>query len=260
MKEFLVAGKERLVPTSWSEIKLCQYLDAIKIEEAPDEQFKGLLSISHFTGIPLVDLKRTPLPELHKLGQAMQFLREDIPHEMITEFKLGEHTYYLTQNLLQTEAQDYFALEKILDSHDMNTITALPKILTIMCKRLGESLDTIDIHEREKVFLDPISGISVQTAESVRVFFSTYVQILSTHSAFYLNRNKIIQAQADATESSIQRLDGMGRFGRCLGKTLRKYNQSLLCNWKIFSGGIVSEPTKENSNTTSKKFTRKMKV
>ena len=249
MREVNIEGKTVNIPDRWEDVTLRQYMKIAKLTDT-DEEFKSLVIISAYTDIPLVDLKRLKLSTLHEIVEVMKFIHTPIPEQPCTEFSIGygkEHQrFYVVQNVLEAEAQDYFATEAILTEAKQDVFTALPKLLAVVCKKSGENLDMINIEERETLFLD---HMNVVQAMGIQVFFYGLGLTYNLNSQFYSNREMILEAKRKECEDSLKRLDGTGWYGRWLKKTLARFLAYYMESWKKSSFGQVSEHKKSNSTT-----------
>ena len=247
MKKYTINAIEYQIPCSWDEIKLSTYLKVSNLKDDTDEEFKELVIIETYTGIPLIDLKRMPLSELKQLIKDMMFITTDIPETPIESLVVSGDTYHVLQNLLLEEAQDYFTLEAILNENSGDGWKALPKILAVVCKKTGETLDTIDIDQRAKMFLN---NVNIVEANSLKVFFYNYAQLLNLHSQLYSQRNEIFQQQVQEVNNSLKKLDGGGQYSKWLKKTLQKFLQYYIQNWENISSGTQSSSNVKSMKTT----------
>jgi hypothetical protein len=240
------------IPQSWDYISLEKYLELrnLKIEE--DEEFKPLAIISHYIGCPLLDLKRMNINELRELITAMSFISTtEIPDSKpIENFVISGETYHVMQSMLNQQAQDYFAMEAVMTEAQQDSFAALPKILAIICRKTDETLDTIDMNSRQILFK---KNLSVVQANSLRVFFYSYAQILQINSQLYLNRNQIIHQKQQEVEDTMKPLAGMGWRGRWLKKTLEKLMQYYINHWNKYYSGTASKSKKASIWKTYRK-------
>jgi len=242
------------VPTCWKEVMLGTYLKIASLKEDEAEEFQALRIIEAYTGIPVLTQKRMQLIELHEITAALEFLNTPMVESPIEQFTIEGETYHVVQNLLVEEAQDYFAIEAIMQEAEQNSLTALPKLLAVVCKRPKESLDTIDINKRQQLFLD---RLDVETANNLRVFFYNCGMLYQINSLFYSNRQAIWEAKLTEVKSSLQKLDGTGFYGKWLQKTLRRFLKSYEEIYKTFSSGVPLEQKQSSMKTTFKRLLRR---
>jgi len=254
MKTITIQSVEYHIPTSWESITLGRYLKIAKLNPDDTEEFKSLLIIEAYTDIPVVELKRMPLTGLHEITSIMQFIHTPIPEKPITDFVVDGERYYVTQNILEAEAQDFFTTESILSEASGDVLNAMPKLMAVLCKRDRETLDEININERQQLFLNKASIVQ---AMGIKVFFYNLATIYRLNLEFYSNREAILEAKLKEVESTIKRLNGMGYYGRFLEKTLQRFLKFYMQSWKISSSGTALNVKRKNIITTYKRLTKR---
>jgi hypothetical protein len=259
MQEILIRDGSKIItiPSCWQDISLRKYMEIVKIKEDESEEFKSLYVIEAYTGIPLIELKRMKLTELHVIVDVLKFITTEIPEEPIENFIINGETYHVTQSLLLEEAQDYFAVEAILQEAEQDPFKALPKLLAVVCKKPQESLDQIDIIKRSELFLD---GLNIVQANALRVFFYHCGLLFNLNFQLYSNRDQIIQAKVEECKNTVEQLDGTGYYGRWLKKTLQKLIRYYEQDWKNFSSGTQSKSRELSWKTTFKRSLKRNRV
>lgn len=252
-----ISGENYSIPTSWDDIKLKTYLDVAKLKDVKEEEFKELIIISHYTGIPLQTLKRMKLSDLNEIINDMSFLAKEIPEMAIEQFTISGETFHVMQSFLLEEAQDYFAVEAILQEANHDPMKALPKLLAVVCKKQGESLDDISIEKRQTFFLE---NLSVQQAESLKVFFYQCASLFKINSLLYSNSDQIIQKKVQEVETTLKRLDGTGWYGTWLKKTLQRFLRYYEHVWKTSYSGTQSTSKNSNIKRTLKRYLKRKRA
>lgn len=247
----IINGIEYQIPKSWEDISLEKYLEVMNVDVDEDEEFRSLIIIGHYTGIPVVELKRMKLTELHELLNVMKFLQTDIAEDKpIENIIISGETYHVIESMLTEQAQDYFAMDAMLREAQHNIYNAMPKLLAIMLRKSGENLDEINIDQRTAFFK---KNVNVVQANGLRVFFYNYGIMLQLHSQLYSNRNQIIHQKELEVENTMKRLDGMGWRGRWLKKILQKLLKFYTNHWKNYYSGTVSNSKKTSISKTYRK-------
>ena len=233
MKAFTVKNITYNLPQSWSECKLKQAIIVSDLEQHEDE-FKVLALISGYSGIPIDDLKQSNISVVKDITEVMKFVLEPLPDVPLMEFDFNGKHFYTMESFLESQSQDFFTVEAILQNNANNTFKALPELLAVMCKQKDETLDDFNLAERAKEFED----LPMDIANGIRVFFYILELTYQTNSQSYLNRNQIVEQKAREVLNTLKQLDVTDWSGRLLQKTLRRYVLSLLKSWRTYSSGI----------------------
>jgi len=224
MKKILVINKVwYLCPTSWEEITLRQQLkvnaDALLIQ---NDAFKKISILSGYAGIPVDVLKRIPIAELTELFKSIDFVNTSMPIQQITEIVFKDEIYYVSQNLLEIEFQDFISIENIVQANSGNTYNALPVIIAIMAKKKRkdgtlETIDDYDIMQRAEMFKD----LPLTTINSISVFFYNYANGLQIATASSSIMEKGVEMRIKEVENILKQSDGKGWLTRCANGIFR---------------------------------------
>jgi hypothetical protein len=231
MKTIKLNGKEYDCPTSWQNVTLKQQMQvSVDSDKIEIEELKKFAILSGYAGIPIQELKRAKISELTQLFKSIEFLNKDLPSTPVTEFDFNGNHYYVGQNLIEMEFQDFISIENAIQQTSGNTYQALPTIMAIMCKTkkdngVLESLDEYDVKARAKEFLD----IPITIAHGLSLFFSTSVSLSSTIFQLFSNpesQKELVMNQINSAETTLKELDGKGWLTRLQTGILRYWLKS----------------------------------
>lgn len=219
------------VPQSYNDVTLEMQIAVTEASKTfKTDTGKKIAIIAGYCGMDPEKLARTPINDVVPLFSEMgELFKAELPKEEVFEFEFEKHKYYVAQNLMEQEFQDYISLETILTNNENDVYKSLPKILGIMCKRKDkegkiESLSDYNLAERAAAF----NRLPIQLANGVAVFFYRSVKASTIVSQLYSNpRNLLMQRQEDI-ESTLNKRDGMGWLSRCQTALLRIWMRYIL--------------------------------
>jgi len=251
MKTIEFKGEKYKVPTSWSEITLEKQIQVSNDQtEFKNDITKKLSLISAYAEIPIDIIKHSTPAEAGKLFQHMKFLKNDIPDKQIAEFTFKGDKYYVAQNLLDSEFQDYLSMEIAIQNNEGKIYNALPQMIAVLCKKQKEdgeleTLDDYDVNERAEMF----KQLPISIANGLAVFFYQSEKISKIRSLLYSNKNQIILKKAEEVENTLKKQGGKGLLSRLLIGILLSYIRY-----------IKRIAQKSSNSTQSKSFTHKWKM
>lgn len=225
MKKIKLNGVEYEVCTSWGDVTLAHQIQ-VSIDSGKQESdiLKKISILSGYSNIPLQVLKHSKIDELQDVFKHLSFINTDIPEKPIDKFDFMGHTYFVAQNLMEQEFQDYVSLQNILETNKTNTYMALPYIMAIMCKRLKPdgTMETLDDYNPDKR-AEEFRGINIGIATGISVFFSRSINVLSITSQLYSNPKELIQMKMVEVNDTLNKSGGQGLLTRCVRGILRSY-------------------------------------
>jgi hypothetical protein len=170
------------------------------------ELTKQLAYISSFIGIDVDVIKKSNVTNIAKLFRHLNFLSVPLPEKPITEFEFKGETYSINDILLKQEFQDFISIEIALSDKGGDVLNALPLLISIMCKRKGESLDDYDVEERAKIFLD----LPVTITNGLSVFFLSNEKMSKVLSQLSSQQKSLIQMKAKSLLTILKPQVGRG--------------------------------------------------
>ena len=225
MKKIKLDGVEYEMCTSWDEVSLGKQIQvSIDSDGITNPVRKKISIISGYSNIPIDVLKKTQMNELPGLFKSMSFINEEIPGEPIEKFEFKGETYYVSQNLMNQEFQEFVSLENITQQYKDKPYLALPYILGIMCKKMTpsgvlETIDDYDIDKRSEEFKE----LNISIATGVAVFFSRSTNVLLNLSLLYSNPQQMVQEKINEVKNTLRKQAGQGWHIRFVNGILRSY-------------------------------------
>mgnify|MGYP001767666891 CR=1 FL=1 len=226
MKTLILNNKKYIIPEKWSEVSLAMQMKVTEdTEKITAEELKKFAILSGYAGVPIDELKKAKLTELVDVFKAVDFINQPLPTNLIVDFDFNGKHYYVGQNLLEMQFQDFISIENTLSDYSGNTVQALPIILAIMCKQKKsetefETIDDYDVKARAKEFMD----LPMTIAHQVSLFFSTSEKLFGNLIPSFSSpdyQRAVVQKQIEETENTLKKLDGKGWLTRCVTLILR---------------------------------------
>lgn len=225
MKTITINGKKYSTPENWNEITLeTQIRVNDYMETFTNERIKSMAMMAGYLNIPIDELKRMKLTDANKLAKHVSFLNKPIESQAQTQFDFNGETYYVGQNLLETEFQDFVSIQNTMQNVSGNTLTVLPTIIAIMAKRKKacgtlESLDDYDVEARSKEFLQ----VPITVANNLSVFFYQSINVLHLTTHLYSNPKALAQRKIEECRNTVKQQGGRGLLIRWLRGTSLYY-------------------------------------
>lgn len=204
MKKFRFKNKQYTIPENWEEVTLEQQIQVSEIaSKNPTIKMLGILSA--YTGIPVNELKKTKTTKLTDVLKKLKFINDPIPNTPIIEFSFEGDYYYIGENFLEQEFQDYVSIQTIIAEHEDNIWKATPHILAIMAKKEGESLDDYNVNERAEKFkklpLNIVNGVNTFFLSNL-IGSKIYTQLYSKETV-----SKLVEGKEKELNNSINKLE-----------------------------------------------------
>ena len=229
MKTIRIKKVEYQCPESWDDITLKQVIEVGKISvDAKNVVDAKLAILSGYAGIPLHVLKTEKIDRMVELFQAISFISTDVPAVQQQQFDFNGHTYYMGQNLLEAEFQDFISIQNAVEMYSGDTVQALPIIVAVMAKRKKadgtlETLDDYSLIERSIEFLE----LPITIANGVAFFFTNSIRLQENLSQFYSNPQELVTRELDEVQNMLKPVAGMAWHTRLLYGMLRRYTKSI---------------------------------
>ena len=169
-------NKEILIPTSWQDVTLGEFIELSSLNpesyKTPIEYYIHMLRVfgnddieSIFEYIKAVDINNI-------VGQ-MSFMNKQ-PDKLDNKSVVIEgQTFYLTKNLNEITVGEYVSIEQMIESGSLDSVSAIPVILSVILRPLDEEFDSNKCTERMELFKQ---SLSIEDVLGMSVFFSIGVR------------------------------------------------------------------------------------
>ena len=171
MKQIKFNGKDYDIPTEWKDVTVEMLIKSSELSELLNDA-PVVAIISAYTGIPVSDLKKNKATEVTTILEDMYFISTDYKPVPKTSFVLDGITYKCEDDIVNQKFEDWVSVQTALYNFGADRARALPRILAIMCKKDGETLDDFNLDERTKLFMK----LPMTDAKDVEAFFLHLLQ------------------------------------------------------------------------------------
>ena len=169
-------NKEILIPTSWQDVTLGEYIELSKLNissyKSPVEYYIHMLRLfgnddieSIFEYIKAVDLNSI-------VGQ-MDFMKEQPKQLDNKSIDVNGVKFYLAKNLNEITVGEYVSIEQMIETDKLDSVSAIPVILSVILRPLDEEFDSNLCAERIELFKN---SLSIEDVLGMSVFFSIGVR------------------------------------------------------------------------------------
>jgi hypothetical protein len=241
MTNISINGITYEVPTAWEEITLQQFIEFMNMLSEGKPEYQLLYQIAAFCHADLEVLKVMNPKFLKVFLDAMEFLNSSPNTKAVHAFTHNGNEYSVMNHLLNSQTQDFISLMAVEKDFEKFPHRGIPRKIAILAKRKGETLDSYDVVEREKEFLD----IPFPIAKGLETFFLSALVISTINSPIYLKgANEQIQESLKSSIDSLGKQDGLPWYGRWQAKMLQKYLQYIKQAWNNYYSTIISKHEK----------------
>lgn len=151
MKEIQFNEKKYNIPENWEEVTLGMLMKVSEYETLLNDA--PIVSIiAGYTGIELTELKTSRVQEVQEIMETLDFIYTPYEPKPTNKFVFEGVEYMANENIEETEFQDWVSVQTVLYENKNNQVMGLTKLVAIICKKEGESLDDFNVMERAKMF------------------------------------------------------------------------------------------------------------
>lgn len=230
------------IPTSWNEITLKQQLEVERLTKEHPE-YSSIALIAGYLDQDVDQIKRLHINEIKNILHELTFISTAIPNEVLHEFMYKGEKYTVMETLLKGQFQDFLTIETVLQNHKGNEYRALPYIIAVLAKKQGETLDSFDLEERAKHFMD----LPLLIANNIYFFFAVTKTLSEVDSKTVLqNLDQQVSGSINSLLGTPMKRDGGGLLIRLQKVMLRTYLKYLLKGWRQYYSGFNSGQERTN--------------
>lgn len=166
MKQQTFNNKQYSIPQAWSEVTVDMLIKSAELAELLDDA-PIIAIISAYTNIPISELKLSKSSEVQEIINTMSFITTPYEPQPAISFTLDGIDYECENELVNQKFEDFVSIQTALYNFKEEPARALPRLLAILCKREGETLDSIDLNERSKL----MEKLPMTDAKNIEAFF-----------------------------------------------------------------------------------------
>ena len=225
MKKITLNEIEYKLPTMWTEVTLAQQILVTEYGDIySDPIMRKIAILSAYSTIDINVLKRSNINDLRDLFKAISFINTPMSEDGIIKFNFKSETYYIAQNLMDQDFQDYISLQNVQQQHKDNPTKSLPMLIAILAKKkkadgILETLDDYKVEERAESFKE----LNISIANSIAVFFLKNYNVSQITSQLYSNPKEVIMMKMEEVQHIMNKQAGQGLRMKCVNGILRIY-------------------------------------
>ena len=169
-------NKEILIPTSWNDVTLREFIELSSLDfesyKTPVEYYIHVLRVfgndnieNIFDYIKAVDLNSI-------IGQ-MSFMNEEPSKLDNKSVEIDGEMYFLSDNLNELTVGEYVSIESLIEQGGQSSVDSIPTVLSVLLRPKNEVFDSANCVKRAELFKD---ALSIEQVLGMSVFFSSGVR------------------------------------------------------------------------------------
>ena len=169
-------NKEILIPTEWADVTLGEFIALSKLDidsyKSEVEYYIHMLRIFGNEDIESI-FEYIKATDLNNIVGQMSFMNTP-PKQLDNKVvKVGKIDYHLPANLNELTVGEYVSIEQMIESGGLDSVEAIPTILSVILRPLDEDFDSNLCAERIELFKN---SLSIEDVLGMSVFFSIGVR------------------------------------------------------------------------------------
>tara|TARA_R110000764_G_scaffold203034_2_gene288289 strand:- start:1209 stop:1721 length:513 start_codon:yes stop_codon:yes gene_type:complete len=169
-------NKEILIPTSWQDVTLGEFIALSKLDidsyKTPIEYYIHMLRV--FGNENIEDIfEYIKAVDINNIVGQMSFLNTPPKQLDNKSIKIGNETFHLIKSLNDITVGEYVSIESLIEQGKLDSVEAIPIILSVILRPLDEDFDSGKCTERIKLFKQ---SLSIEDVLGMSVFFSIGVR------------------------------------------------------------------------------------
>jgi len=170
-------NREISIPVSWNDVTLREFISLSALDfdsfESPIEYYIHVLRVFGNEDLESI-FEYIKTSDLESIVSQMSFMNIE-PERLDNKFvDIRGVRYHLTDNLNELTIGEYVSIESLIDQDKLNTIEAIPTILSVILRPENEVFDSSKCAERIEYFKD---NLSIDEVIGMSVFFLSGVKL-----------------------------------------------------------------------------------
>ena len=169
-------SKEILIPTKWSDVTLKEFIElsALDIDsfDSHIDYYVKMLGIFGNDNISDI-LEFVKLSDIADIVNQMSFMNTKPKEIDKKEVTINGEVFRLIENMNEITVGEYVSIETLIEQGNLNSISSIPAILSVILKPVNEVFDSSIINKRMELFKEELS---IEDVLGMSVFFSIGVR------------------------------------------------------------------------------------
>lgn len=169
-------SKEILIPTKWSDVTLKEFIElsALDIDsfDSHIDYYVKMLGVFGNDNIGDI-LEFVKLSDIADIVNQMSFMNTKPKEIDKKEVTINGEVFRLIENMNEITVGEYVSIETLIEQGNLNSISSIPAILSVILKPVNEVFDSSIVNKRMELFKEELS---IEDVLGMSVFFSTGVR------------------------------------------------------------------------------------
>jgi len=169
-------SKEILIPTKWSDVTLKEFIElsALDIDsfDSHIDYYVKMLGVFGNDNISDI-LEFVKLSDITDIVNQMSFMNTKPKEIDKKEVTINGEVFRLIENMNEITVGEYVSIETLIEQGNLNSISSIPAILSVILKPVNEVFDSSIVNKRMELFKEELS---IEDVLGMSVFFSTGVR------------------------------------------------------------------------------------
>jgi len=197
------------LPNSWEGVTLEEFIkisNLIYIDEL--SYIIDIINVFN-DGISIEEISKWSDETLSSIGSNLSFLKDEIKYDTLKYINLNNDKYTVI-NLNDMTIGEYISIQTLIDDKQLNTITAIPYILSIILRQENEEFNTDIIFERKDLFNKELSIIEAMGL--VMNYNNWHSIILDSYSGLFAKSKSDDEDDGDSTDIGAPQMNPKWRW------------------------------------------------
>ena len=169
-------SKEILIPTKWSDVTLKEFIElsALDIDsfDSHIDYYVKMLGVFGNDNIGDI-LEFVKLSDIADIVNQMSFMNTKPKEIDKKEVTINGEVFKLIENMNEITVGEYVSIETLIEQGNLNSISSIPAILSVILKPINEVFDSSIVNKRMELFEEELS---IEDVLGMSVFFSIGVR------------------------------------------------------------------------------------
>jgi len=166
MKTIKFNNKEYDIPQNWDEVTIGMLIKSSELSDLLSDA-PLIAVLSAYTGIPVNELRLSNAGEVKIVIDIMDFISVIYEPTPESSFIFNGEEYKCNEELIEQPFEDWVSIQTTMHNFKDDQVRALPRLVAILCKKDGETLNDFKLDERSKLML----SLPMTKAKNIEAFF-----------------------------------------------------------------------------------------
>lgn len=173
------------IPESWKEVNVEQFCKIMEAQELLDNKNPIMASvkmINAITGIPEDIIMLTPVDEVKKISESLQFTNTEIETNETESVIVDGEEYFIKKDFNSLNMGEVITIETIMDQTNQNIFKAFDQLLCIFLRKKKDNGKLEAFKTEHLTRADIFKKVSISDIYQTMVFFSNGNPLLENNT------------------------------------------------------------------------------